>query len=46
MNENLSEKSMTVRLYATVVLATLLLSGGTPVQASPTLTSEIGRAHV
>ncbi|MBF1080620.1 MAG: TonB-dependent receptor plug domain-containing protein, partial [Prevotellaceae bacterium] len=30
---------MTVRLYATVVLATLLLSGGTPVQASPTLTS-------
>ena len=36
MNENLSEKSMTAKLYAAAVLATLLLSGGTPVQAAPT----------
>ena len=36
MNENLSERSMTAKVYATVVLATLLLSGGTPIQAAPT----------
>ena len=36
MNENLSERSMTAKVYATVGLATLLSSDGAPIQAGPT----------